>query len=86
MSLVAHAEIRALLDRLGALEDQLNPGEREMYHALVETYAVPTQGDPHDRTCIEVILRNIEVRRQLGMAGADATRSIDLPHADEKPD
>lgn len=79
MNLVEYAEIRELLDELDTIADELTPNEREMYAHLTAKYDTPGQGAFDDKTCLQVMLRNVGIRRGLGMKPAEATRKIDLP-------
>ncbi|MCE2510805.1 MAG: orotate phosphoribosyltransferase [Alphaproteobacteria bacterium] len=59
--------IRRLLDEIEALQDELAPPEQEIFEELRLRYAkaaTPVVGD--DRS-LEVILRNVAVRRQMGL-------------------
>ncbi len=59
--------IRRLLDEVEALQDELAPPEREIFEELRLRYSQtipPALGD--DRS-LEVILRNVAVRKQLGL-------------------
>ena len=62
-NLLRHAEVTALLERLAPLEDQLLPNERQMVQALGDKYAQPGVTDFDDARCLEVILRNLEIRK-----------------------
>ncbi len=79
MNLVEHAEIRDLLDELKPIAEELTPNEREMYTHLAGKYETPTQGAFDDKICLEVMLRNVGIRRGMGIKPADASREIDLP-------
>ena len=41
----------------------LTPNELEMLSHLRSKYAVPDHGDFDDKICLEVILRNVAIRR-----------------------
>ncbi len=56
-------EVKHLLDAVEAVEDRLTAGELEMYRSLRFKYAEPAHGDFDDLTCLEVILRNVEIRK-----------------------
>jgi hypothetical protein len=71
------AEVTRLLEELAPREAELSPNEREMYRSLKARYAEPGQTSFDDKTCLEVMLRNIEVRRRHGLAPGDqAERQI----------
>ncbi len=60
---VRQLEVKRLLEELGALEDRLLENERSLLRELGRKYAEPTDGDFDDLTCLQVIRRNVEVRR-----------------------
>lgn len=69
-NLLRHAEVTALLERLAPLEAQLLPNERQMVQALRDKYARPGVTDFDDARCLEVILRNLEIRKGYDMDGS----------------
>lgn len=72
-------EVKRLLQALAAVEDRLSPNEREMYRAIRAKYEEPGHGSFDDKICLEVMLRNIEIRKDYGLNdGADAQRTIDM--------
>ncbi len=78
--MAAYVEVRRLLDALGAIEARLMPNELEMLRSLKAKYAEPSSPDPFDVTSIEVMLRNVEIRKGYRFEpGKDAGRVIDLP-------
>ena len=79
-SLTDFAEVKHLLDQVGLVEDRLTPNELELYRTLKARYEDPGAGSFDDKTCLEVILRNIEVRKGFRLAPGDtAGRVIDMP-------
>ena len=62
-NLARHAAVTELLERLERLEDRLLPNEREMVAHLRSKYAEPGVTDFDDAHCLEVILRNVEIRK-----------------------
>lgn len=84
VNIAATAHINRLLEELGGLEDQLMPNELEMMHSLKQKYAEPITADPFDVTALEVILRNIEVRKGFRIdPKKDGGRVIDLPRSSD---
>ena len=59
--------IRRLLDEVEALLDALAPPEREIFEALRLRYSQTTTLAIGDDRSLEVILRNVAVRKQLGL-------------------
>ncbi len=77
--MTAYAEVSGLLEQVAALEERLSPNERELYRSLKAKYAEPGHTSFDDKTCLEVILRNVGIRKAHGQAtGANADRVIDL--------
>lgn len=86
VNLVQYAEIRALLDEVAARADDLSPNERELFHTLAARYDEPVTGSFEDKTCLEVMLRNIELRKGYGLKAGDAVRRVDLARKPGKPE
>jgi hypothetical protein len=78
VNLAHYAEIKALLDAVAARADELSPNERELFHTLAARYEEPVAGSFEDKTCLEVMLRNVELRKGYGMKASDATRRVEL--------
>ncbi len=58
-----HLRVRELLDEVTVVEDELGFNELEMVRHLKEKYADPGNNDADDVVALEVILRNVEIRR-----------------------
>ena len=85
--LIDLAEVNRLLDRLAAVEENLTPNERELFHNLKAKYREPGVTSFDDKTCLEVMLRNIEIRRGYGLDPQDTVgRIVDLPRTDDAED
>ncbi len=81
VNLVQHVEMLQLLEEVGASQKDLMPNEKEMLAHLREKYSEPAPGHFDDKICLEVILRNVAIRRAHGLSPAEAaSRVIDLPH------
>ena len=79
-NLTDYADVKRLLGELETLGGQLMPNELEMLHSLRDKYAEPITIDPFDATALNVMLRNIEVRKDYVFdVKTDAARVIDLP-------
>ena len=84
VKLAAYAEFKAMLDHAAEIEEELLPNELEMLHSLNAKYSEPLNLDPFDVTAIEVILRNVGVRKGFSFdVKKDAARVIDLPRVKE---
>ena len=79
-----YAELLRLLEEAEAVEEGLMPNELEMLRSLKTKYAEPSSVDPFDATALNVILRNVEIRKGYHFdPKKDAGRVIDLPRADD---
>ena len=79
-ALAAFATLRGLIEEAEAAEESLMPNEREMLRSLRSKYAAPAGVDPFDRTALEVMLRNVEIRKGYDFdPHRDGGRVIDLP-------
>jgi len=75
--LVRSVEVAGLLEELSALEAELLPAERELMRDLAAKYAEPCSGDFDDVMCLQVIQRNVKIRRGYAPeAGPDSQRAI----------
>lgn len=80
VALAAFAALRRLIEEAEAVEESLMPNERAMLRSLRSKYAAPAGVDPFDRTALEVILRNVEIRKGYDFdPRRDGGRNIDLP-------
>ena len=85
VDLAAHVALQRLIEAADAVEESLMPNEREMLHSLRAKYRAPIDVDPFDATALEVILRNVEVRRGYDFdPRKDGGRVIDLPRTGDK--
>ncbi len=78
VKLAHYAEIKTLLDEVASVADQLSPNERELFHTLAARYEEPVTGSFDDKTCLEVMLRNVVLRKSYGMKPGEATRRVEL--------
>ena len=75
-----HALVLKLIDELEPVANELTAKERELLANLKAKYSEFGQGDFDDKICLEVMQRNIGIRRSYNMdAERDTTRVIDLP-------
>ena len=85
--MIAYAAFKERLDELGAVEDELMPNERETYRSLALKYAEPATPEATDAVCLDVILRNVEIRKRYDFdAATDSGRVIDLPRVGRRGD
>ena len=79
-NMARHAEAMRLLEAVAAVADELTPNELELYRSLKAKYEQPGHNDFDDAVCLEVILRNIEVRKGFNMdPRKDPGRVIEIP-------
>ena len=78
VDIVERAEILDLLDGLSAQKEKLLAHELEMLAHLKEKYEEPITGTFDDKICLEVMLRNIEIRQKSKFDRQRDQRSIDL--------
>ena len=84
VNLAHYAEIKTLLEEVAKIAEELSPNERELFHTLTARYQELVTGSFEDKTCLEVMLRNVEVRRSYGLKASEATRRIDLPRKSDE--
>jgi hypothetical protein len=79
-----YVELLRLLEEAEAVEQGLMPNELEMLRSLKAKYAEPLNVDPFDVTGLNVMLRNVEIRKGYNFdPKKDAGRVIDLPRAED---
>lgn len=61
--LVRGVEVAELLEELAALEAELLPAELELMRDLAAKYAEPCTGAFDDVMCLQVIQRNVKIRK-----------------------
>ena len=70
-----YAQVSGLLEQVAEIEARLSPNERELFHSLKAKYAEPGHTAADDKTCLEVMLRNVRIR--------EAQRPPDRPERHE---
>ncbi len=60
-------EIKDLIDKVAKVEDRLADNERTLFHELRDKYASEVAIGYEDKVLLEVMLRNITIRRDTGM-------------------
>ncbi len=61
--MTGYAELKRLLTKVQAIEEKLMPNELEMLRSLLAKYVEPLNPDPFDVTSLNVMLRNVEIRK-----------------------
>ena len=80
-NMAGYAEVKRLLGELQAVENKLMPNELEMLRSLNVKYTEPLTPDPFDQTSLNVMLRNVEIRKGYRIEPRkDGGRIINLPH------
>ena len=79
VNLAYHAEVLKLLAEVEAMAADLTPNEQEMLSHLKSKYAVPDHSDFDDKICLEVMLRNVAIRKGYTMdPKSDTARVIEV--------
>jgi len=78
MDLANRAQVLELLERCELQKDQLTSNEFEMFSQLKSKYKSSDEGSFDDKICLEVMLRNVGIRRSVNMDKNEATRIIDV--------
>ena len=78
--MTGYAELKRLLMKVEAIEESLMPNELEMLHSLKAKYVEPLNPDPFDVTSLNVMLRNVVIRKGYRFdPRRDEGRVINLP-------
>ena len=82
LDLANRAQVLELLESCESQKDQLTANEFEMYSQLKSKYYSVDEGSLDesfdDKICLEVMLRNIGIRKSVNMNKNEATRVIDV--------
>ena len=70
-----------MLSEFEEITDQLTANEFEMFSQIKEKYVSSDVGSFDDKVCLEVMLRNISIRKGYGMDKDNATRVINLENS-----
>ena len=73
-----HEQVVQLLSECAAIKGQFTANEFEMYSHIKEKYEKESEGSFDDKICLEVMLRNISIRKDLAIDKNDITRVIDV--------
>ncbi len=76
--LVDHEQVLHLLSECAAVKSQFTANEYEMYSHIKEKYEKQSDGSFDDKICLEVMLRNISIRKDLALDKNDITRVINV--------
>ena len=77
--LQSYLQFKKLLDSAAQVEDKLFPNELEMLDNLVKKYTEAVTPDPVDIAAAEVLLRNVEIRKNFDISTeTHEKRKIDL--------
>ncbi len=80
VDMTGYAELKRLLTQVEAIEEKLMPNELEMLRSLQAKYVEPLNPDPFDVTSLNVMLRNVEIRKGYRFdTKKDGGRVINLP-------
>ncbi len=62
--MTGYVERKRLLTKVEAIEEKLMPNELEMLRSLQAKFVEPLNPDPFDVTSLNVMLRNVEIRKR----------------------
>ena len=80
VNMTGYVELKRLLTEVEAIEEKLTPNELDMLRSLKARYIEPLDPDPFDVTSLNVMLRNVEIRRGYRFdPRKDGGRVINLP-------
>lgn len=78
--MTGYAELKRLLTKVEEIEEKLMPNEFEMLRSLKAKYDDPLSPDPFDVTALNVMFRNVEIRKGYRFdSSRDGGRVINLP-------
>ena len=81
-NMTGYVELKRLLTEVEAIEEKLTPNELDMLRSLKAKYLEPLNPDPFDVTSLNVMVRNVEIRRGYRFdPRKDGGRVINLPRA-----
>ena len=81
-NMTGYVELKRLLTEVEAIEEKLTPNELDMLRSLKAKYIEPLNPDPFDVTSLNVMLRNVEIRKGYRFdPRKDGGRVINLPRA-----
>ena len=83
VDLANRAQVLELLAECENQKDQLTANEFEMFSQLKSKYNEADEGSFDDKICLEVMLRNIGIRKSVNMNKDEATRVIDVERSPE---
>jgi hypothetical protein len=78
LDLVNRAQVLELLEECELQKNNLTANEFEMFSHLKLKYKEADDGSFDDKICLEVMLRNIGIRKSVSMNKNEATRIIDV--------
>ncbi len=78
VDLANRAQVLELLEACEQQKDQLTANEFEMLSQLKLKYNEADEGSFDDKICLEVMIRNIGIRKSMSMNKNEATRVIDV--------
>jgi hypothetical protein len=63
LNLTRHIEVTRLISEAETVAGELTPNELELLRHLKAKYSEPGPGADDDQVCLEVMLRNVEIRK-----------------------
>jgi len=85
LNLTRHVEVTRLIAEVEAIADALTANELELFRHLKAKYEDPGPGADDDQVCLEVMLRNIKIRKGYALdPKRDTGRVIEMERRREK--
>ena len=84
MDIVNRTQVLKLLAECNEVKDKLTSNELEMYTLIKKKYAASDEGTFDDKICLEVMLRNTQIRESYNMDKNEATRQIDFKSSKDR--
>jgi len=78
VDLANRAQVLELLEECEHQKDQLTANEFEMFTQIKSKYIEVDEGSFDDKICLEVMLRNIGIRKSMNMNKNQAARIVDV--------
>ncbi|MGK0270332.1 MAG: hypothetical protein ACI88H_000975 [Cocleimonas sp.] len=78
LDLANRAQVLELLEECELQKNDLTANEFEMFSQLKSKYNAADEGSFDDKICLEVMLRNIGIRKSMNMNKKEATRIIEV--------
>ena len=76
-------QVLELLSECAVIKEQFTANEYEMYSHIKEKYEKESEGSFDDKICLEVMLRNIQIRKDLAGEKRTVSKVVNLQTKDK---